>query len=98
MRRTRELACSTVVVIAGREDPLSIYRPDDITTPTVQWRRGWPGPVLPGSSRGRCGARGAEFPTIQLRVTEAAASVDAVRTILLRDIRATEDALRAQAS
>ncbi len=38
----------------------------------------------------------AEFPTIQLRVTEAAASVDAARTILLRDIRATEDALRAQ--
>ncbi len=40
--------------------------------------------------------RMAEFPTIQLRVTEAAASVDAARTILLRDISATEDAVRTQ--
>ena len=33
----------------------------------------------------------AEFPTIQLRVAEAAASVDAARTILLRDLRAVMD-------
>ena len=32
-------------------------------------------------------AKMAEFPTIQLRVAEAAASVDAARTILLRDLR-----------
>ena len=32
--------------------------------------------------------RMAEFPTIQLRVAEAAASVDAARKILLRDLRA----------
>jgi len=32
--------------------------------------------------------RMAEFPTIQIRVAEAAASVDAARTILLRDLAA----------
>ena len=32
--------------------------------------------------------RMAEFPTIQIRLTEAAASVDAARTILLRDLEA----------
>ncbi len=32
--------------------------------------------------------RMAEFPTIQIRVAEAAASVDAARTILLRDLKA----------
>jgi alkylation response protein AidB-like acyl-CoA dehydrogenase len=37
----------------------------------------------------------AEFPTIQLRVAEAAASVDAARTILLRDLRAVMETLRA---
>lgn len=38
----------------------------------------------------------AEFPTIQLRVSEAAASVDAARTVLLRDVRAMADAVRDQ--
>jgi alkylation response protein AidB-like acyl-CoA dehydrogenase len=38
----------------------------------------------------------AEFPTIQLRVSEAAASVDAARTVLLRDVRATAEAVRSQ--
>ena len=37
----------------------------------------------------------AEFPTIQLRVAEAAASVDAARTILLRDLRVVMETLRA---
>lgn len=38
--------------------------------------------------------RMADFPTIQLRVAEAAASVDAARTILLRDLRDTAQAVR----
>jgi alkylation response protein AidB-like acyl-CoA dehydrogenase len=38
--------------------------------------------------------RMAEFPTIQLRVAEAAASADAAREILLRDLRAREDTVR----
>jgi alkylation response protein AidB-like acyl-CoA dehydrogenase len=37
----------------------------------------------------------AEFPTIQLRVAEAAASVDAARDLLLRDLRARAAAVRA---
>ncbi len=37
------------------------------------------------------GNRMAEFATIQLRVAEAAASVDAARTILLRDLRESAD-------
>ena len=39
-------------------------------------------------------ARMAEFPTIQLRVAEAAASVDAAREVLLRDLRARVQAVR----
>jgi resorcinol 4-hydroxylase (FADH2) len=39
-------------------------------------------------------ARMAEFPTIQLRVAEAAASVDAARDILLRDLSARVQAAR----
>ena len=39
--------------------------------------------------------RMAEFATVQLRVAEAAASVDAARTILLRDLRAVLAQLRA---
>ena len=38
--------------------------------------------------------RMAEFPTIQIKVAEAAASVDAARTILLRDLQATADEVR----
>ena len=38
--------------------------------------------------------RMADFPTIQLRVAEAAASVDAARTILLRDLRDTTQTVR----
>ncbi|MCQ4162846.1 acyl-CoA dehydrogenase family protein [Roseomonas sp. GC11] len=41
------------------------------------------------------GNRMAEFPTIQLRVAEAAASVDAAREILLRDLRARAALARA---
>ena len=40
------------------------------------------------------GNRMAEFPTIQLRVAEAAASVDAAREILLRDLRARAETAR----
>ena len=36
----------------------------------------------------------AEFPTIQLRVAEAAASVDAAREILLRDLRSRAETAR----
>jgi alkylation response protein AidB-like acyl-CoA dehydrogenase len=39
--------------------------------------------------------RMAEFPTIQLRVAEAAASIDAAREILLRDLRERASAVRA---
>jgi resorcinol 4-hydroxylase (FADH2) len=39
--------------------------------------------------------RMAEFPTIQLRVAEAAASVDAARTLLLRDLRERAATVRA---
>jgi len=39
--------------------------------------------------------RMAEFPTIQLRVAEAAASVDAAREVLLRDLRDRVGSLRA---
>jgi alkylation response protein AidB-like acyl-CoA dehydrogenase len=39
--------------------------------------------------------RMAEFATVQLRVAEAAASVDAAREILLRDLRACAEAARA---
>jgi alkylation response protein AidB-like acyl-CoA dehydrogenase len=39
--------------------------------------------------------RMAEFPTIQLRVAEAAASTDAAREILLRDLRDRANAVRA---
>jgi alkylation response protein AidB-like acyl-CoA dehydrogenase len=52
-----------------------------------------------GAGRSRAaavaGANMAEFPTIQLCVAEAAASVDAARTILLRDLRAVMETLRA---
>jgi alkylation response protein AidB-like acyl-CoA dehydrogenase len=40
--------------------------------------------------------RMAEFPTIQLRVAEAAASTDAAREILLRDLRDRANAVRAK--
>jgi alkylation response protein AidB-like acyl-CoA dehydrogenase len=36
----------------------------------------------------------AEFPTIQVKVAEAAASVDAVRFLLLRDVEAVARAVR----
>jgi alkylation response protein AidB-like acyl-CoA dehydrogenase len=39
-------------------------------------------------------ARMAEFPTIQLRVAEAAAATDAAREVLLRDLRARAQAAR----
>lgn len=39
--------------------------------------------------------RMAEFPTVQLRVAEAAASTDAAREILLRDLRERADSVRA---
>ena len=39
--------------------------------------------------------RMAEFPTVQLRVAEAAASIDAAREILLRDLRERASAVRA---
>jgi alkylation response protein AidB-like acyl-CoA dehydrogenase len=42
--------------------------------------------------------RMAEFPTIQLRVAEAAASVDAAREVLLRDLRERAQTVRAGAS
>jgi alkylation response protein AidB-like acyl-CoA dehydrogenase len=42
--------------------------------------------------------RMAEFPTIQLRVAEAAASTDAAREILLRDLRARTQTVRAGGS
>jgi alkylation response protein AidB-like acyl-CoA dehydrogenase len=42
--------------------------------------------------------RMAEFPTIQLRVAEAAASVDAARDVLLRDLRERAHTVRVGAS
>jgi alkylation response protein AidB-like acyl-CoA dehydrogenase len=38
--------------------------------------------------------RMAEFPTVQIRVAEAAAAVDAARTILLRDLQAIASEVR----
>jgi alkylation response protein AidB-like acyl-CoA dehydrogenase len=46
--------------------------------------------VVTGSS-----SRMAEFPTIQLRVAEAAASIDAARELVLRDLRVRAQTVRA---
>jgi alkylation response protein AidB-like acyl-CoA dehydrogenase len=52
------------------------------------------GRVTRGAVAGALNRMG-EFATVQLRVAEAAASVDAARTILLRDLRAVLAQLRA---
>jgi alkylation response protein AidB-like acyl-CoA dehydrogenase len=69
-------SCLAATAVGAAQGALDSYL-------TATGRRLTRGAVAGGNNRM------AEFPTIQLRVAEAAAAVDAAQTILLRDLRAT---------
>jgi alkylation response protein AidB-like acyl-CoA dehydrogenase len=71
-------SCLAATAVGAAEGALDNYL-------AVTGRRLTRGAVAGGNNRM------AEFPTIQLRVAEAAAATDAARTILLRDLRETMD-------